>query len=186
MKRFILVIFALLGIMSLVACGKKEEKSISENNHEIVESVVENTNQEQVENQADVENTNQEQTDSNNASVENERQIRDGLKKVFTEIYGTNVWGIRIEGIKVYSKEEEQSNEMISQMNLGENDVAFEISYDIQPAKNADLNMLLAGNGEYDADSGWIENITRVGVLRPNEDETAEEKYIITDFGTGW
>jgi len=44
--------------------------------------------------------------------------------------------------------------------------------------------MMTIPDGEYDEESGWIRNMTRVGILRPNEG--GEPAYQITDFGTGF
>ena len=50
------------------------------------------------------------------------------------------------------------------------------------PSEGVDLNNMLAANGEYDEESGWVINKYGLGILRPTEDGS----YEITDFGTGW
>ena len=86
----------------------------------------------------------------------------------------------------MYSYEDEQALEPVREMNLGMNEVAFEVHYELHPSEGADINLLLIPNGEYDEESGWIKDVFRLGVLRKNEDTTSEQKYVITDFGTGW
>ena len=49
---------------------------------------------------------------------------------------------------------------------------------------DADIDLLVIPDGEYDEESGWIKNMARVGVLRPNE--SGEQKYKITNYGTGF
>lgn len=61
-------------------------------------------------------------------------------------------------------------------------DVAFEVSYDLHPAKGTDVNELLPANGEVDKASGWVVEKSAVGILRKADDGS----YIVDSFGTGW
>ena len=117
---------------------------------------------------------------------EAEYQIKVALQYKFEEIYGDQVNDARIYVDKMYSYEDEQALEPVREMNLGMNEVAFEVHYELHPSEGADINLLLIPNGEYDEESGWIKDVFRLGVLRKNEDTTSEQKYVITDFGTGW
>ena len=83
---------------------------------------------------------------------------------------------------KIYTAEDEQENEVLKQDNLSLDEVAFEVSYDIHPAGDVDINELLVANGELDEESGWVVNKSGVGVLEPADDGT----YTIKNFGTGW
>ncbi len=118
---------------------------------------------------------------------EAERQLETALRNRLDEAYGSDIADVRIYIEKMYNYEEEQAFEILKEMNLGPNEIAFEARYDLKPAEGADINRLMIPNGEYDQESGWVKDCTRLGVLRPNPD-TAEgaPKYVITDFGTGW
>ena len=83
---------------------------------------------------------------------------------------------------KIYTAEEEQENEALKDYNLGPDEVAFEVRYDLHPAEGADMNELMAANGEYDEERGWIVDKFNLGILRKAEDGS----YTITDYGTGW
>ena len=119
--------------------------------------------------------------------TEAEKQIKIVLLSMFEEIYGDEITDARIEVEKMYDFTEEQEIEPLREMELGMNDLAFEVRYDLKPAEGADVNLLSIPNGEYDEASGWVVNNTRIGVLRydPNAGK-GNPKYVITDFGTGW
>ena len=85
---------------------------------------------------------------------------------------------------KVYTVEEEQADALLKSLNLGLDEVAFEVRYELHPAEGVDVNEFLAGTGEYDEESGWVKDKTSVGILRPNA--AGEPAYVITDFGTGF
>lgn len=113
---------------------------------------------------------------------EAERLIEEALQKKIAEDYGDSVTESVIRIDKVYSASAEQEIEPVKEMNLGADEVAFEASFDLKPAEGTDVNMLLIPNGEFDEESGWVKNVTRLGVLRPSDDGG----YVITDYGTGW
>ena len=100
---------------------------------------------------------------------------------MLAEIYGDSVVAAKINVTKIYTAEEEQEFDALKQMNLGENEVAFELNYELKPAEGADIFKLTVPDGVYDEKTGWVTEIYRLGVLRPDGDG-----YIITDFGTGW
>ncbi len=119
--------------------------------------------------------------------TEAEKQIKNVLLSMFEEIYGDEITDARIEVEKMYDFTEEQEIEPLREMELGMNDLAFEVRYDLKPAEGADINLLSIPNGEYDETSGWVVNNTRIGVLRYDPDAgKGNPKYVITDFGTGW
>lgn len=113
---------------------------------------------------------------------EAEYQITVAMQKLLEEAYGDKITDARIYVEKIYSVEDEQANEILKSYELGPDEVAFEVRYDIHPAEGADMNELMAANGEYDEESGWIVDKFNLGILRPAEDGS----YIITDYGTGW
>ena len=71
----------------------------------------------------------------------------------------------------------------LSTMGLGDKDIAFEVTYQLQPAEGVDINPIMVPDGEYNENLGWITNISRVGILKYNN---KTKKYTIKNFGTGW
>ncbi len=115
---------------------------------------------------------------------EAEKQIKAALQERFEEVYGKKFDEAKIKVNKIYTAKEEQEFEPLKELELGENDVAFEASYDLKPAKDAsedDINLMLIPNGEYDEKSGWITDCSRLGVLRADGDG-----YKLANLGTGW
>lgn len=113
---------------------------------------------------------------------EAEYQITVAMQKLLEETYGDKVNDARIYVEKIYTVEDEQANGALKSYNLGPDEVAFEVRYELHPAEGTDVDELLAATGEYDEESGWVTEKHNVGVLRPAEDGS----YTITDFGTGW
>lgn len=113
---------------------------------------------------------------------EAEYQIEVAMQKLLEEAYGDKVNDARIYVEKIYTVEDEQANEALKEYNLGPDEVAFEVRYELHPAEGTDVNELMVANGEYDEESGWVTDKFNIGVLRPTEDGS----YTITDFGTGW
>lgn len=109
-------------------------------------------------------------------------RIESALFKQLKSVYGDDMDSAKIYIDKTYTAEEAKEYEGVKDLELGENDVAFESTIYILPAEGADPNKFTIPNGEYDEDSGWVSEIKRLGVLRKTEDG----EYEITDFGTGW
>ena len=112
-----------------------------------------------------------------------EYQIKVAMQYLFEEVYGDKVFDARIYVDKIYSAEDEEEIDALKQMNLGPNEVAFEVKFELKPAPGANISELTIPDGEYDEESEWITGLHRVGILRP--DESSEQKYKITDYGTG-
>ena len=107
------------------------------------------------------------------------------MQYLLEETYGDEVVDARIYVQKVYTAEDEQEIEALKQMNLGPDEVAFEVKYELKIAEGVEDKMkFTAATGEYDEESGWVKEKYNLGVLRPND--SGEQKYKITDFGTGW
>ena len=115
---------------------------------------------------------------------EAEYQIKVAMQYLLEESWGEKVNDARIYVEKIYTAEEEQKDDLLKMLNLGMDEVAFIVRYELHPAEGVDINEFLAGNGEYDEESGWVKEKTAVGILRPNAE--GEPAYIITDFGTGF
>ena len=113
-----------------------------------------------------------------------EYQIQVAMQYLLGETYGDKVNDARIYVEKIYTAEEEQENELIKSYQLGPDEYAFEVKYELHPAEGVDVNEFLAGTGEYEEESGGVKEKYNVGILRPNE--SGEPAYKITDFGTGF
>lgn len=113
---------------------------------------------------------------------EAEHQIEVAMQNLLEEAYGDKITDARIYVEKIYTVEDEQATELLKDYNLGPDEVAFEVRYELLPAEGTDVNELMAATGEFDEESGWVIEKYNLGILRPTEDGS----YTITDFGTGW
>lgn len=111
-------------------------------------------------------------------------QIELALQDLFKEIYGDQITNARFNVKKVYSTKQAKEEEPLNQMKLREDEIAFMVEYELMPSDGTDPNSLIIPVGEYDKESGWVKEIQRVGVLRP--DKSSDAKYKITDFGAGF
>jgi len=109
-------------------------------------------------------------------------QLEKALQEYFKKAYGDKISNSRFNVTKIYSAKEEKQ-EPIKSLKLGKKDVAFEVTYQLQPAEGTDPNELIITDGEYDKDLGWVKNISRLGVLKYNEKTGS---YSVENFGTGW
>ena len=173
MKNLFKGLLIVLCALMLVSCAtaKQEEKQ---------EEVVNN----------DVPKDQQEGTAGSNIPLkdnleEAKYQIEVAMQYQLEQMYGEKVNDARIYVEKIYTAEEEKESELLKDYNLGPNEVAFEVKYELHPAEGVDINELLVATGEYDETSGWVTDKYNVGILRPNPNGD-EPKYVITDFGTGF
>lgn len=111
-------------------------------------------------------------------------QIEVAMQYQLEQAYGDKINDARIYVEKVYTTEQEQADELLKSYNLGPDEVAFEVKYELHPADGVDVNSLTAATGQYDEKTGWVIDKYNVGILRPNPD--GEPAYIVTDFGTGF
>ena len=107
-----------------------------------------------------------------------EKTLGEYLKKV----YGDKISNSRFNVTKIYTAKEEKE-EPIKSLKLGKKDIAFEVTYQLEPSEKADPNELTIPNGEYDKKTGWVKDISRLGVLKYNKKNGT---YSIENFGTGW
>ena len=120
--------------------------------------------------------------DLNDPNLSVEDRIESAVYKLLKNNFGDDMASAKIVVDKTYTDEQAKKVEGVKDLDLGKNDVAFEVSIEIEPAEGAKVMQFLIPDGEYDEESGWVHNIGRLGVLRLNEDG----KYEITDYGTGW
>ena len=120
--------------------------------------------------------------DLNDPDLSVEDRIESAIHKLLKKNYGDDLASAKIVVDKTYTAEQAKKVEGVKDLELGENDVAFEVSIDLEPEEGADVMQFTVPDGEYDEDSGWVHGIGRLGVLRQNEDG----EYEITNYGTGW
>lgn len=155
-KKLLILLLVLLCISFTTACGKKES---SDNNSSSIIN----------------------RTPLKSDYDEAEYQIKVAVQEKFEDMYDGIVVDARIYVKKVYTAEEEKNIPVLKDMNLGNDDVAFEIEYELKPAEGVDINVLTVSNGEYDESTGWVKNKFNVGVLK-----ATDKGYVITNFGTGF
>ena len=114
---------------------------------------------------------------------EAEYQIKVAMQNLLEETFGEKVYDARIYVEKIYTSEDEQETEVLKEMNLGLDEVAFEVKYELKLAEGVDPMEFTAATGVYDEETGWVTEKYNVGVLRPKKNG---EGYEITDFGTGF
>ena len=107
-------------------------------------------------------------------------RIEKTLQDYFKETYGDKISNSRFNITKIYSSEEEKELSSLKEMNLGKKDVAFEVTYQLQPFSDKVIKELTVNDGEYNKDLGWVTNISRVGILKYNDKTNS---YTIDNFG---
>ena len=123
-------------------------------------------------------------TSKNMSQEEAEHEIEAAMQYLLEDVYGDKITDARIYVEKVYMTEDEQKDELVKSLELGPDEYAFSVKYEMLPAEGVDPIEMTAATGIYDEESGWILEKYNVGVLRPNEE--GEPAYVITDFGTGF
>ncbi len=96
-------------------------------------------------------------------------RIEKTLQDYFKETYGDKISNSRFNITKIYSSEEEKELSSLKEMNLGKKDIAFEVTYQLQPSNDKVILELTENDGEYNKDFGWVTNISRVGILKYND-----------------
>jgi hypothetical protein len=116
--------------------------------------------------------------------VEAEAQVLAAVERYLRDAWGGKIDDLAVTVDRIYTAEDEAAIEVLRDMALGPNEVAFSVNYKLHPADGVeDLLQFTAATGEIDAASGWIVNKSNIGILRPDPDG---EGYIVTDFGTGF
>lgn len=184
MKRIVFVLLIAIVSLLLVACGNKDTQPISSSDF-----VQENSNETESQEVVAVPKEEQIGTAGSNIPLkdnytEAEKQIKTAFRNWITEAYSGEVVDSRINVEKIYTAEDEQENEALQSYNLGLDEIAFEVKYELKPAEGTDVMALTAATGEYDEESGWVTEKYNLGILRPNP--SGDAKYIVTNVGTGW
>ena len=109
-------------------------------------------------------------------------KIEKTLQEYLVKAYDEKIDNIRFNVTKIYTEKEEKE-EPIKSLELGKNEVAFEVEYQLLPKKEEYIKDLTVVDGEYDEQLGWVKNIARIGTLRFDE---KTGNYSIKNFGTGF
>ena len=186
MKKILLIVASIAVVFALAACdnNKPVEQNTESSKNESV--VTNNTSNKTAETNNNEVNENNEVDKADASSLKNDEdkanyEIQIAMQKFISEAYGDDVMDVYTVVEKIYSADEEQEIEALKEYNLGPNEVAFEVSYSLNPAEGADIQKLTATDGEYEKETGRIVDKHGLGILRPDGDS-----YKITNFGTGW
>ena len=110
-----------------------------------------------------------------------QEEVKQALMMHYADSYGDTVQELKFNKVNIYSEEQKKSDELIKSLNVGENDIVFEVEYELKIKEGyKDIMMFTAGTGEIDGQ--WVKEKYNCGVLRMQEDGT----YKLTDFGTGF
>ena len=189
LKILTLVLAICIAIFMLTACNKKAENTENESSNESTNVTATEVTPEENNEEVNVPKNEQIGTAGSNIPLkdnleEAKYQIEVAMQHLFEESYGNKVFDARIYVTKMYTTEEEQEIPELKERNLGPDEVAFEVNYELRPAEGVDPIEFTAASGVYDEETGWVKEKYNLGILRPTE--SGDQKYIITDFGTGW
>ncbi len=113
-----------------------------------------------------------------------EYEIQVAMQFLLEEAYGDKIFDARVYVQKIYTAAEEQQDEALKSLNLGPDEYAFEVMYELLPAEGVDPMQFTAATGDYNEETGWVTDKYNVGILRPSGLDFPE--YEITNFGTGF
>ena len=129
----------------------------------------------------------EEYLDQENDLVNNKQaaiyHIEKKLQEEFREMYKDQITNSRFNVTKIYTKKDGKEDETIKGLNLGDHDLAFEVTYQLKPAEGVDINLLMITDGVYNEELEWVTDISRLGIMRQDPDTKA---LTLENFGTGW
>lgn len=110
-------------------------------------------------------------------------KIETTLQKYLKKAYDNKIDNVRFNVKKIYTAKEANKEEVLKELKLTNNDLAFEVEYEVLPKEGVDTKEFTAPDGEYNEELGWVTGINRLGVLKYN---SKNKTYSIENFGTGW
>lgn len=169
MKKLLIGLLAVLTMLALVACQKKEEVKPS---GDVEPVVVEEITPAVVSGEAEEEQVGVGNTD--------EGMVVLVLEDYIKNMYSGDVEEVTFKNIKVYSPAEISGEVMFEGLNIKEGDIPFEIAYDLKIREGVeDMIRFTVPNGEIEGQN--VVNKGNLGILR-----SSENGYIVDNFGTGW
>ncbi len=113
---------------------------------------------------------------------DNEEIVRNAVTDYLKKGNEPDIEDVIFDNVKVYSKAEIESDELLSDLGTSEKDIIFEIDYRLKISEDCeDMMQYTAGTGEIDGQ--WVKNKYNCGIATY---DSAEDKYMITNFGTGF
>ena len=177
MKKTLLIIFVIIVIIGGISAF------IIYNNKNTTTNEITNNNSTQEGSTEEANTTREGKKDIDIESLSDEEKIEHFVHLLLKETYGNELEAAKIYVDKMYKSAESKKYEGLKDLNLGEKDIAFEISLYLQPVKGADINKFTIPDGKYDKNTGWVSEVQRLGVLKYN---STNNTYSITNYGTGW
>ena len=118
---------------------------------------------------------------ASSSSSEDEQTVKNTVEEYIKQQYGKVVEEVKFDSVKVYTKEEIASDEMLKDYKLSDKDIVFEINYELKIAEGTDdMMQFTAATGEIDGQ--WVKNKYNCGVAKYN----GENDYTIENFGTAF
>ena len=110
---------------------------------------------------------------------EADNRVKESVEMFENKLYDGYIENCYVYVLKLYKASDEQEVPALLEKNLGENDIAFEVSISIQPKGDVDYNQFMEEGSYYVAEDNLVSGISRVGILRYDE----KNGISITDFG---
>ena len=110
-------------------------------------------------------------------------KIETTLQKYLKKAYDNKIDNVRFNVKKIYTAKEANKEEVLKELKLTNNDLAFEVEYEVLPKEGVEPLQFTITDGEYNEELGWVTGINRLGVLKYN---SKNKTYSIENFGTGW
>jgi hypothetical protein len=115
-----------------------------------------------------------------NNNEEQEALVKDAVEKQLKKAFEDKLEEVKFTKVKIYSVQERKEIETLNE--LKEDDIVFEVEYELKPSKDVDPIIFTAATGEVDEETGWVTEKSNVGTLIKNEDG----EYDLENFGTGF
>ena len=117
--------------------------------------------------------------------VEEKKDIKEEIeaasKRYFDMLYGDKIAKVKISNIKVYEGKQREDTLVI--VDLGENDYAFELDFEIKPTSKEYVEELCEYVGTYDEETGLVSQKQAYGVMRYNVISKGYDVTAITEDG---
>ncbi len=120
--------------------------------------------------------------------AQKEEALTAGLMKEFESNYGDVLGDVQFREIIIYtyqdihsgSRLEDYEKEMLLEYDIGEKDIAYEVTYDLMAAEGQSIDPLLPANGEIDGN--WVREKWLCGIAR----YVSDTEYDIVSYGTSF
>lgn len=96
------------------------------------------------------------------------------------DAYEDKIEDFKTTSVKVYSSDDIAADSALADYDLDDNDIVFDIVYELKIADGVDPIEFTAATG--DVDGQWVRNKSNCGVLKYGEDG----EYTVSNFGTGF